>query len=152
MKRLIFTLFSSFLIIFSGCANRGYTQADVGNILVNYKGTVVHTREVNIKDSGEGTILGAIIGGIIGHQIGKGTGKGVATAAGAIAGGLAGNRLNQDIGQEVTIDLDNHQEVTTIIRVDKKHPYWLRPGDRVMVYVKGNRIVKISPIFNERVR
>lgn len=150
MKKIIVSLAVGFMFIFSGCAQRGYTQADVGNILVNYKGTVVHTREVNINDSGEGAILGAIIGAVIGHQVGKGKGKDVATAAGAIAGGVAGSKLNQDIGQEVTIDLDNGQEITTVIRVDRKHPYWLRDGDRVIVYVRGNKIVRVSPIFNER--
>lgn len=149
MKKYIASLILITSFIFSGCAEKGYTQADVGNILVNYKGTVVHTRDVNIQDSGTGTILGAIAGAVIGHQIGKGKGKDIATAAGAVAGGIVGNKLNQDQGQEVTIDLDNGQEVTTVIRVDKNHPYWLRDGDRVMVYVRGNRIVKISPIFDE---
>lgn len=145
-------IFLAFTFIFTGCANRGYTQANVGEIQVMYKGTVTYTRTVEIKDSGEGTILGAIAGAIIGHQFGKGTGKDAATIGGAIAGGVIGSELNKDLGQEVWIDLENGQKVTTIIRIDKKNPHWLKPGDRVMVYVKGNKIVRIAPIFNERVQ
>ncbi len=151
MKKLLL----SFLIIagflFSGCAQRGYTQADVGEVMINYKGTVVHTRTVEIQDDGGGMILGAIVGAIIGQQIGEGKGKSLATAAGTVAGGIVGSNLNKDLGQEITVDLENGQKVTTVIRLDKKNPYWLRPGDRVMVYVKGNKIVRVAPIFNERV-
>jgi len=69
--------------------------------------------------------------------------------AGAVAGGVVGSRLSEDMGQEVTISLENGQTVTTVIKVDKNNPYWLRPGDKVAVYVKGNRVVRVAPIVNE---
>jgi len=152
MKKTILLIFLTFTFIFTGCANKEFTQVNIGEIKVMYKGTVTYTKTVEIKDSGEGALFGTIIGAIIGHQFGRGIGKGAATITGAIAGGVIGNQLNKDLGQEVWVDLENGQKVTTIIRVDKKNPYWLKPGDRVMVYARGNRIVRIVPIFNEKVQ
>ncbi len=149
-KFLIFA--ASILILFSGCAPKGYTQADVGEVMVNYKGTVTATKTVDISDDGGGMIIGAIVGAVLGHQIGEGRGKDLATVAGAVAGGAAGSALNKDRGQEVTIDLDNGQKITTLIRLDKKSPYWLKKGDRVMIYLRGDKIVKVVPIFNETVK
>ena len=145
MKKII-----SFLLItlfFAGCAERGYTTADVGSVLVTYDGVIRSTKTVSLADSGAGTILGAIVGAVIGHQIGKGSGKDVATAAGAVAGGAIGSKLNSATGQELLIDLDNGQTISTVIRVDNKNPFWFRAGDRVRVYVKGGKIVKLEPIF-----
>ncbi|WP_200762975.1 glycine zipper 2TM domain-containing protein [Nitrosophilus alvini] len=150
MKKLLIILAAALsMAFFTGCAQKGYTQADVGEIQIVYKGTVTSTRTVSVKDSGEGMILGAIVGGILGHQIGEGKGKDVATVAGAVAGGVVGSKLAEDTGQEVTISLENGQTVTTVIKVDKNNPYWLRPGDRVAVYVKGNKIVRVAPIISE---
>lgn len=150
MKKVIFSAIT-LIFLFSGCAQNRYTQVDIGEIITNHKGTVVFARSVEIADDGGGAILGAIIGAIIGHQFGKGGGKTLATVTGALVGGAAGDRINQDLGQEITIELDNNQQITTIIRIDKKNPYWLKIGDRVIVYLKRGKIIRINPIFNERV-
>ncbi len=131
----------------SGCAQRGYTTADVGAMMVSYEGEVISTRTVYLKDSGEGSILGAIIGAVIGHQIGGGSGRDVATAAGAVLGGVVGSKLNQSEGQELIIALDNGKEISTVVRIDPERPFYFKPGDRVRIFVRRGRIVKIEPIF-----
>ena len=151
MKKIVNLFFISLIFLFWGCAQSRYTQIDVGQIEVMYKGTVTSAKTVNISDSGEGAILGAIVGGILGHQIGKGKGKDLATVAGAVGGAVVGNQLNKNIGQELIIDLDNGKTIKTVIRIDNKNHYFFRSSDRVIVYLKGNKIVKITPIFNESI-
>lgn len=145
MRKIFSLLVVALLLV--GCAGRGYTTADVGSVMVTYDGVVESAKTVSLADSGAGTILGAIVGAVIGHQIGKGSGKDVATAAGAVAGGAIGNRLGSATGQELLIDLDNGQTISTIIRIDNKNPFWFRSGDRVRVYMKGGKIIKLEPIF-----
>ncbi|MRI57986.1 MAG: hypothetical protein C6H99_00590 [Epsilonproteobacteria bacterium] len=146
-KILIAVMVAVMMVLSSGCAPKGYTSADVGAVMITYEGEVISTRTVNIQDSGEGTILGAIMGAVVGHQIGGGSGRDVATAAGAIIGGMVGNNLNRGVGQELVIKLENGQKISTLIKIDPKNPFWFKPGDRVRVYVKRDRVVKIEPLF-----
>jgi len=141
----------SFLIVtmlfFAGCAPRGYTTAQMNSIMYTKYGRVVSARAVHIQDSGEGTILGAIIGAIIGHQFGGESGNDVATAAGAIAGGIIGSKLNEANAQELIIRLDSGEEISTVVRVDMRRGFWFRAGDRVRLFIKGGRIIKIEPLY-----
>ena len=137
------------LLFFSGCAQKGYDTADLNTLMRTYEGEVVSAKSIALQDSGEGTFLGAIIGAIIGHQIGEGSGKDVATAAGAVLGGMIGSNLNKANAQELIIRLDSGEEISTIVRVDRTRNFWFRAGDRVRIFGRGSRIVKIEPIFEE---
>ena len=146
MKKMIAALLLGLLML-SGCAPKGYTTANVGSVMITYEGRVISTRTVPIQDSGEGAILGAIMGAVVGHQIGGGSGRDVATAAGAVIGGVVGSRLSEAVGQELIIKLENGQKISTVIKIDPRNPFWFKPGDRVRVYIKQERIVKVEPIF-----
>ena len=135
------------LLFFSGCAPKGYTTAEINSVMRIYEGEVLSARAMIVEDSGEGTILGAILGAIIGHQFGGGSGKDVATAAGAILGGVIGNNLNKANAQELVIRLDRGEEISTLVKVDRQRGFWFRPGDRVRIFVRDGRIVKVEPSF-----
>ncbi|BCD61173.1 outer membrane lipoprotein SlyB [Nitratiruptor sp. YY08-26] len=147
MRQIIFS--ALLLLFFWGCAQRGYTTAQINEVSYPRYGRVIAARAVKVHDTGEGTILGAIIGAIIGHQFGGGSGNDIATAAGAIAGGVIGSRLNEANAQELIIRLDNGEEIATVVRVDYAKGFWFRRGDRVRIFLKRNRIVKIEPVFGE---
>ena len=148
MKRMIIMLLFS-IFFFSGCAQRGYNTADLNTLMRTYEGEVVSAKSIMLQDSGEGTFLGAIIGAIIGYQIGEGSGKDVATAAGAVLGGIVGSNLNKANAQELIIRLDSGEEISTIVRVDRRKNFWFRSGDKVRIFVRKSRIVKIEPIFED---
>ena len=148
MKRMIIMLLFS-IFFFNGCAQRGYNTADLNTLMRTYEGEVVSAKSIVLQDSGEGTFLGAIIGAIIGHQIGEGSGKDVATAAGAVLGGIVGSNLNKANAQELIIRLDSGEEISTIVRVDRRKNFWFRPGDKVRIFVRKSHIVKIEPIFED---
>ena len=132
---------------FSGCAPKGYTQAELGKVLVPYEGVVVSARAVEVEDSGAGAILGGIIGAVVGHQVGGGSGRDVATVAGAITGAVIGDKLAHANAQELIIKLDNGRKIATVVAVDPKRPFWFRPGDRVRLYLQDDRVVRIEPLF-----
>ncbi len=135
------------LLAFSGCAPKGYTQADIGEVLVPYEGVVVSARAVEVQDSGAGAILGGIIGAVLGHQVGGGSGRDVATVAGAITGAVIGNKLAHANAQELIVKLDNGRKIATVVAIDSKRPFWFRRGDRVRLYLRGDRVVRIEPLF-----
>ena len=135
------------LLAFSGCAPKGYTQADIGEVLVPYEGVVVSARAVEVQDSGAGAILGGIIGAVLGHQVGGGSGRDVATVAGAITGAVIGNKLAHANAQELIVKLDNGRKIATVVAIDPKRPFWFRRGDRVRLYLRGDRVVRIEPLF-----
>ncbi len=146
MRNLLWTLLLG-LLLFSGCATKGYTPADVGAVMITYEGVVESARTVHVQDDGAGSILGGIIGAVLGHQIGGGSGRDVATTAGAITGAIVGSKLAQATAQELIVRLDNGEKIATLVRLDPKKPFWFRPGDRVRLYLRGNRVIKIEPIF-----
>ncbi len=135
------------ITFFAGCAPKGYTQADLGEVLVPYEGVVVSARAVKVEDSGAGAVLGGIIGAVVGHQIGGGSGRDVATVAGAITGAVIGDKLAHANAQELVIELDTGRKIATVVAIDPKRPFWFRPGDRVRLYLRGDRVVRIEPIF-----
>ncbi len=147
MKKMWMAIALLFILSFSGCASKGYTQADIGEVLIPYEGVVVSARVVEVQDSGAGAILGGIIGAVVGHQVGGGSGRDVATVAGAITGAVIGDKLAHANAQELIIKLDNGRKIATVVRIDPKRPFWFRRGDRVRLYLRGDRIVRIEPLF-----
>lgn len=133
-------------LLLSGCAPRsGYTQSEVGQMKTVKQGHVIGTRNLTIGDSGGGALLGGIVGGILGSQVGRAEGKTAATIGGAALGALAGGSLNQDAGQELTIQFDNGETATTVYRVDKNNPYMFRRGDPIKVEILNGQVSRIVP-------
>ncbi len=147
MRKMWMAIALLFILSFSGCAPKGYTQADIGEVLIPYEGVVVSARAVEVQDSGAGAILGGIIGAVLGHQVGGGSGRDVATVAGAITGAVIGNKLAHANAQELIIRLDDGRKIATLVRIDPKRPFWFRRGDRVRLYLQGDRVVRIEPLF-----
>lgn len=146
-QSLTFILIALGILLSSGCSSaHSYNQTSVGQVEQVYRGTVASVRQIDIKDSGAGTVLGAVAGGLIGNQFGpKGSGEKTAgTVIGALGGAYAGNQINQDSGQELIINLDDGREIRTVHRVDKNTPYSFRAGDRVRVYYRGGRFSEIK--------
>jgi outer membrane lipoprotein SlyB len=147
MKRyLLAGLLTASMLAFTGCATGGYSQADVGSVKTVNRGTVIGTRNLTVGDDGTGSLLGGIAGGAAGSQIGKGDGKVAAVIGGAVLGAMLGGDLNKDAGQELTIKLDNGQEIITVYKVDKNAPYMYRSGDRVMVETLNSKVSSIRPL------
>ena len=132
-------------LVFSGCVEKGYNQTHVGQVKMIQVGHVVGVRNIKINDDGGGSILGGIAGGALGSQMGRGDGKIAATIGGAVLGALAGSALNEDAGQELTIQLDNGDTIVTVYKVSKNNPYMYRRGDPVRVELLNGQITSVTP-------
>lgn len=104
-------------------------------------GVVTATRPVAIQANSTvvGTTTGAVVGGAVGSNLGSGSFANTAGAVGgAVAGGMAGNAIQGNAGArqgvEVTVRLDNGQNVVV---VQEGSPDAFRPGDRVRVTSNG---------------
>ena len=140
-KKLIATLFVTALLI-SGCANPNqptYDSSSYNEIKRIKYGTVISHRLVTIKDSGGGTILGGIVGGVLGSLVGRGAGNTLATLGGGLVGAYAGNKINEANAEELTLKLDNGENVVV---VTKGINY--KVGDRVEVITDGNRVASVK--------
>lgn len=144
MKKTLFAIGTAVVLMMSGCASHGmYTQQDVGQVTMVKNGTVVNVRNVTVADDGKGSLGGAIVGGLAGSAFGKGDGKTAAVIAGALLGSSAGSSLNENAGQELTIRLDNGDEIVTLHRIEPKAPMMFRSGDRVRVELLNGQIRSI---------
>ncbi len=147
MKKIWTAVAMLLILAFSGCAPKGYSTAQIGEVLIPYDGVVVSAKAVQMQDNGTGAILGGIIGAVLGHQVGGGSGRDVATVAGAITGAVIGDKLSHANAQELVIKLDNGRKIATVVAIDSRRPFWFRPGDRVRLYLRGDRVIKIEPLF-----
>ena len=146
MKNMIklLLIFTVLIFGFQGCSEKIYSSNEVGAIQVSYEGTIVRIDPVKVQGRGVGNLIGAIIGGVIGHQIGSGSGNALATMGGTIAGSIAGEGADYVDGYKLTIDLDNGQRVTTILKKEDMGNAVYNPEDRVKVFVAGNRITEVE--------
>ncbi len=143
-----------FLIIMavacSGCANYSgntYSGNEARSAQVVKHGTVVSVKEVNIEES-SGGILGAagggVVGGILGNMIGHGRGRTLATLAGALGGvGLgyaAGKAATNKNGLEITVRLDNGQEISVVQGADQT----FAPGEAVRILYGANGAARVT--------
>lgn len=142
LKKIFFVVSALVMILFSGCAKGGYTQANVGEMSTVHKGVVISSRYVRVQDDGGGSLLGAIVGGMAGNSLGNG--NGLATVGGAVAGSAVGSALNEDDGQEVLVKLSDGREVRSVIRTTEEHRLQFRKGDKVRVFVRGSRVTSIE--------
>jgi len=146
MKNMIklLLIFTVLTFGFQGCSEKIYSTGEVGAIQVSYKGTITGIDPVKVEGKGVGNLIGAIIGGIIGHQIGSGSGNALATMGGTIAGSIAGEGTDYVEGYKITIDLDRGNRVTTTLKKEDMGNAVYKIGDRVKVFVAGNRITEVE--------
>ncbi len=142
MKKLYFTLFLGIFLIFSGCAQPGLEEVDSSstNYIAHYEtGTIISIKNVAIKDSGTGTFLGGLIGAVLGSTIGRGRGSVLASLGGGLAGAYVGNQVGKANAQELTIDLDNGENIVVITKGLKHFT-----GEHVRIVKRGSRIISVE--------
>lgn len=142
-------------VLLAGCAPAYNTRPGYGGQPGGYYGGgqqcyqgcgyVRDIREVQLRQSNNGavlgTVIGALVGGALGNQVGKGDGRKAATVAGAVAGGFAGHAVgersgNGDYGWQVQVQLNNGQYAT----VTQHNPPQVRVGDYVMI--RGDQVYR----------
>lgn len=153
MKKLLFGISTALtLLLFSGCAPKGYGQSSVGQNMTVQPGVVQSVRQVTMENNGVGNVLGGIVGTVAGSaagaKVGGGSGQVVATvlggALGSVVGGMAGDNLDTDYGQEIIVRLNNGQTAATVLRINGQTQA-LQAGQAVNVFYSGGTIANISP-------
>lgn len=120
-----------------------YDYREAGRSVIVEFGTVVDVRPIKIKgpNSGAGAVTGAVAGGAIGSNVGAGDGQGAAMIVGAVvglaAGGLAEQALQDKVGRDFTIVLQNGKTITVSQYFKKEEPV-IKNGQRVMVQTSGS--------------
>jgi outer membrane lipoprotein SlyB len=146
MKKILYILLVS-VIVFSGCAtNEGpeYDGNDYNQIKRYEIGTVVSRRPVVISDNGSGKFLGAIIGTVLGSTMGRGNGTTLAMLGGGLVGGYAGNEVAKANGDELSVELDNGENIIVVVK-GSEH---IMQGDRVKIIKDGNKVAQVYKISN----
>lgn len=132
----------------SGCATnvgpeyRGSTYEQIKRFSV---GEVIAVRPVVIKDSGAGTFIGALVGAVVGSTMGGGRGTTLMTLGGGLAGAYAGSQIAKANAQELTVRLDNKEQIVIVVKGDNLYLV----GDRIKIIKDGNRVAgveRISPV------
>ncbi len=132
-----------------------YSSSQAGQVISGESGQVMAVEEVLIQASSThagspGT--GAQVGQAVGMGAMTGNPMVIAGAIGGIMGGKAGASMDNQVGDKITILLDNGKTVTVVQARDKKVP--IMPGERVVVeqgsstsiYGGGNaRVVREAP-------
>ena len=141
MKKYFSIIFLALTLVFTGCMNNNdvsYDYEDYKKIKQVMVGTIINAREVNIKDDGKGSILGAIGGGVLGSTVGKGNGSTIAALGGAALGGFIGNSINKTKAQELTVRLENGGTIVVLSKETK-----LQNGDRIRIVKVGDEVSSV---------
>jgi len=149
MKQLFYFLFGALLL--QGCASS--LEGDVysrneAQKAMNFKwGTIESTKPVVIEGdrTEKGQLAGAIIGGVAGNGLTNSRTQGLATAVGVVAGAIAGQMAEEKMtraqGLEITLKLDNGENVVIVQEVEKVDEFAV--GDRVKV-ISGNGKLRVA--------
>ena len=141
MKNILF-LFGVFVfgVIFAGCAtNSGpeYSGSSYSQIKHYEIGVVTGEKPVVITDDGSGKFFGALIGAVLGDAINSS--NGIATLGGGLAGYYAGSQIGKANGDELTVKLDNGDNIVIVVKGNK-----FKVGDRIKIIKDGNRVTQVS--------
>lgn len=142
MKLILPIVMSSMMMIFAGCAQSGVPEVDANAaryVLTSQSGVVTDARAVVVKDEGGGGLLGAVAGGVLGSTMGGGKGSVLTTLAGGLVGMYAGNELAKSNAQELSVTLDDKQDVVV---VSKGTNYTV--GQRVKIVKRDGRIYNVE--------
>ena len=144
--KLIFKILVSIVVLFSisGCARPGVQDVDAGaanQVLYSQNGIIESIRPVAVKDNGTGTFIGAITGTVLGSMFGHGRGNTLTTLAGGLSGAYVGNQVGKANAQELTVTLNNGQNIVVIAKGTRFHT-----GERIRIIKRGGRVVNIEAL------
>jgi outer membrane lipoprotein SlyB len=131
--------------VLCGCETQGqnrYSYADVGRASLVEFGTIITSRQVDIKgqNTGTGAVIGGTAGGLAMSGVGSGNGNAAAVLGGVLVGAVAGAIAEQSmadrIGVEYTITLANGKTIT-LVQEQQKGDHMFASGERVMVQANG---------------
>lgn len=144
MKKIIPISGLFFTLIFTGCASSNQVAYDSQNhnkIKQVIVGKITNTREVYIKDSGSGTLVGTIVGTVLGSTVGGGDGTTLAALGGGILGAVVGKELNKTNAQELTVLLEDGK---TIVVLSKGTA--LKAGDKIKIVTVDDEVSSVYKI------
>ena len=107
-------------------------------------GSITQVRYVKIEGGSQtGAIIGALAGGMLGSQAGQGkTANTIGGIAGAGVGSVVGSNVEQSIssrqGIEITVRLDNGENVLVVQEENPRRPSGFEVGQRVRVIQSGS--------------
>lgn len=136
-------------LLATGCASRGgsdYSNAQERKTMTVKHGTVNGVRTVTTSNSstGVGAIAGGLMGGVLGRYIGGGSGRTVGAVGGALGGAAAGAGAEKSMRDhdalELTILLDNGQEIVIVQDPDEI----FTAGDRVRVLTSSDGTSRVQ--------
>jgi len=141
MKLILAVMFTSMMIL-AGCAQSGVPVVDADAskyLLTSQSGVITDAKLVVVKDSGGGGFLGAFTGGVIGSTLGGGKGSTLAALGGGLIGLYAGNEIGKSNAQELSVTLDDKQEV---IVISKGTEFVI--GQRVKIIKRNGQIYNVE--------
>ena len=140
-KKKIILVWGLLLIayFFSACSTN--SQPNYKETVQNQQGIVVDVRKIKLQDGDMGRQIGAALGSLLGAFLGDGDYSGVAIVGGSIAGGYAGSQLLKSNANELTISLDEGDDLI-IISKDLD----IKLGDRVEVIQDGDNEAQVNKI------
>lgn len=141
MKSLAAVAFTS-MIVFSGCAQYGVpvVESDASKyMLTSQSGVITDIKAVAVKDSGGGGAIGGISGAVLGSTMGGGRGSVLTMLAGGLIGMYAGNEIGKSNAQELSVTLDDKQDV---IVISKGTDFTV--GQRVKIIKRNGQIYNVE--------
>lgn len=141
MKSLAAVAFTS-MIVFSGCAQYGVpvVESDASKyMLTSQSGVITDIKAVAVKDSGGGGAIGGISGAVLGSTMGGGRGSILTMLAGGLIGMYAGNEIGKSNAQELSVTLDDKQDV---IVISKGTDFTV--GQRVKIIKRNGQIYNVE--------
>lgn len=164
MRKLLISAGTSICLAASltGCATQGqsrYSFQDVGRASVVEFGTVVASRQVDIRgqNTGVGGVVGGTAGGLAMSNVGQGSGNVAAILGGVLVGAAIGAMAEQAasdrVGIEYTITLANGKTIT-IVQEQASGDRVFSPSERVMVQANGTyqRVLPADHLPNQIAR
>ncbi|MGZ5208581.1 MAG: glycine zipper 2TM domain-containing protein [Sulfuricurvum sp.] len=142
MKLILAAVSSSLVMILSGCAQSGVPQVDADAAryeMISQSGVITDVRAVVVKDEGGGGLIGTIVGGVLGSTMGGGRGTVLTTLGGGLIGMYAGNEIGKSNAQELSVALDNKQEVVVVSKGTQ-----FSIGQRVKIVKRNGRIYNVE--------
>lgn len=133
---------SIMMIMWSGCAQSGVPliEAEASKYeLTSQSGVITDIRAVVVKDEGSGGFLGAVVGAVLGSTVGRGRGSVLTTLGGGLIGAYAGNEIGKSNAQELSVTLDNTQEVVVVSKGTQ-----FSIGQRIKIIKRNGRIYNIE--------
>ena len=141
MKMLATVVFAS-MVMLGGCAQSGVPIVDSDAskyILTAQSGVITDVKAVVVKGSGGGAAIGGISGAVIGSTMGGGRGSVLTMLGGGLVGLYAGNEIGKSNAQELSVTLDDKQEVIVISKGTE-----FRVGQRVKIVKRNGQIYNVE--------